>query len=624
MTLAFRTYIKDGRTYGGIVDNFRDPATGKSRTTSVRRYGNIDKLKETNPDFMQEVEAELARLNQDPRFQHQVDRNRTLSLGRDFSADYSKCDTNYSLLVKFGEVILRRRWEELGLHKLFRRIRTEQKIGYDIDAAAYCLVAARLASPGSKKKCYKASRLSLFNYADLKLEHMYSVLDVLSKKKRRIIDFINSNLDKLYTRDITVALYDVTTFYFESFDDDEVRAHGMSKEHRTAETQVVLGLLIDTEGVPVDYELFKGNTHEMGTMLKVVSGYLKRKGLKDITIVADAGLNCKENLLLLQEQGMKFIVAQSMRKLSTEYLDKALLRSMDGWDYEPNNFDHWRTHEIEYPIDCVKVDADGHKTKVTLNTRLIVNYSDKRYRKDIADIQKQRDKAQKMLDRGDSAIESGKARRYAMIAKFGVDEKGHSTGQPVKTGATNYTYALNNKLIDARMRVAGYYAFITNDPSFSKMDQYHRLRSLWRIEQCFRVMKTFLEARPVFVRTASHIRGHFVMCYLALVIERLCLRTLKEHYDPEFSTDRLVDFLNGPMLTKLARVDCSTQTLTKCVGSPYSVKDPEDLANLSVKLDQIFACFGVAQLLNAERAQSVAEKFGVNLKLNEVLTSSEV
>lgn len=623
MTLAFRTYKKNGRTYGGIVDNFRDPATGKSRTSSVHRYGNLDRLKEENPDFMKEVEAELTRLRQDPKYHQRVNRHRALALCRDQIPDGDDAgDTSYSPIVKFGEVILRRCWEELELHKLFWRLRTELKTCFDIDAAAYCLVAGRLTSPGSKKRCFQEAQMGLFNYSALKLDQLYDVLDVLYHKKSRIIKHLNSHIAQLRDRDLTIALYDVTTFYFESFDEDAVRAHGMSKEHRTAETQVVMGLLIDTDGLPIDYELFRGNTHEMGTMLQVIDGYLKRLGISNVTIVADAGLNSKQNLVQLQEKGMKFIVAQSMRKLPSAYLERVLGGSADDWECDPGQYDQWRSREVAFPITCTMVGKDGRKSKATIDTRLIVNYSKKRYDKDSADIDNAIIKASKLLAQGDSAIESGKSKRYAMLAKFGVGEDGKPTDKPLAAGDKNYTYGLNNKLIKERKRVAGYYAFITNDTRFSKMDQYHRLRSLWHIEDCFRVMKTFLAARPVYVRTHEHIRGHFVMCYIALVIERLCLQTLKDLHDRSFSTDRLVSFLNGPAFTKIASVKCSTQVLTKCVGGSYAVTDKAAQAELSKELDAILSCFGIPQLFNSESAQSIYKKFGVSLKFNELLTSS--
>lgn len=626
MSLGFRTYIKKGHRYGAIVESFRDPATGKSRTTSIVSFGNLDKLQETDPDFMTRINEELRRLNQDEAYYCETSLTKSLAMHR--KSDF--ISTNYSPAIRFGEIILRRCWEELGLNKLFGRIRTEQNLGYDVDAAAYCLASDRMRTSGSKKRCFVASRLGLFNYSSLSLEDLYSVLDVLHTKKSRIITWLNSHIDKLNQRELSVVLYDVTTFYFESFTQDNVRNHGMSKEHRTAETQVVLGLLIDTNGIPVDYELFSGNTHEMGTLLQVVNGFISRYGPDKLTIVADAGLNSKDNLLQMSEQGLTFIVAQSMRKLPQRLQDHILQISQESWDFEPGCFDEWRTCEVPFPIECIKtdehnnpvLDANGRKVKVKLNTRLIVNFSAARYKKDMADIQKLVAKAKKMLAQGNGVIESGKARRYPLISKFGLDDNGQATDKPVKGSEANYTYGLNTKLIEDRKKVAGYYAFITNDPLGSKSEQYCKLRTLWKIEACFRVMKTFLKARPVYVRTEAHIRGHFVMCYMALVIEQLCLSKLKAEYDPTFSTERLIALVNAPMFSKVLSPLRSSQLLYKQVDPQYYEATGMDLKELSAKLDQALACFGVKQLLNIETASSAYKKLGVNLKLNKYLTLS--
>lgn len=112
----------------------------------------------------------------------------------------------------------------------------------------------------------------------------------------------------MYQRDLTIAMYDVSTFYFESFTEDDLRRRGMSKEHRTQETQVVLGLLIDSQGIPFAYELFPGNTAEVHTLLKVVNKFRKQYNIKDVIVVADSGLNQLVNLNQLQELKLKFIV----------------------------------------------------------------------------------------------------------------------------------------------------------------------------------------------------------------------------------------------------------------------------------------------------------------------------
>ena len=130
---------------------------------------------------------------------------------------------------------------------------------------------------------------------------MYDSLDVLADRKDQIIKRLNSSIDSLYERDLTVALYDVSTFYFESFNEGDLRRRGMSKEHSTQETQVVLGLLIDSEGVPFTYELFPGNTAEVNTLMQVINKFRRQYKIKDVIVVADSGLNQLINLYSLQK-----------------------------------------------------------------------------------------------------------------------------------------------------------------------------------------------------------------------------------------------------------------------------------------------------------------------------------
>lgn len=631
MAIAYRTYKKNGTTYAQIVNNFRDPATGKSRTTSLKSYGSLEKLKAEDPNFEDKIKADLAAMQNNQKQVIEAIRDKALS--KQTRADLNT--TSFSLSIKFGEVVLRKKWEQLELDHLFSRIVTESngKINYDLDRVAYCLTSTRISTPSSKKQCYLASRCSIFDYHDLTLTNFYECLRVLSDKKSRIVSFINKNIDKIYSRNVSVALYDVTTFYFESFKEDLIRKNGLSKDHKYAETQVVLGLLIDSEGIPIDYQLFPGNTHEIGTLLNVLSGYLKQYGVKDITVIADCGLNSKNNIIKLSNYGKKFIVTQSLRKLNKLILNKILDISNPAiWDYKEDEFDIWRSREILYSISDIAKDNKGNilvdkndkKIIEEIQTRLIVNFSAKRYKKDMEDLAKAEEKARKYLSQGDCAIDAGKARKYELISKFAVDEEGKSTGKPPDKNNKKYTYGINEKLISERKKVAGYYAFITNDMTADKGELYSKLRTLWKIEMCFRIMKTNLEARPVFVRKKEHIEGHFVMCYLALVIERLCIRDLKENYDADFSTQKLIDFMDSLQLTRILGSKLSTSLFNKSLTGVYAAQAQSDteLNAVSERVNRLMECFGVEQLYNCEATQSIARKFNVSIPLNPIMTMS--
>lgn len=237
MAIAFRTYIKGGHTYGGIVENYRDPATGKSRTKSLRRYGNLDKLRERNPNFMEEVEAELQRLRAEaaPRIAAAREAAIRAKAQPKFNTPLSPVpDTNFTFFstpVKFGEVILRRQWEALELNRLFARIGTE--LGYDLDAAAYCLTAARLSEPYATLPSFDAIKPSLFDYSKLSLDNLCEALSVVGQRKEQITAWINQHGTHDFSAGIIVLLNDVN--FWES---------GYNFE-----------LIFAADGLPVDFEL---------------------------------------------------------------------------------------------------------------------------------------------------------------------------------------------------------------------------------------------------------------------------------------------------------------------------------------------------------------------------------
>ena len=237
MAIAFRTYIKGGHTYGGIVENYRDPATGKSRTKSLRRYGNLDKLRERNPNFMEEVEAELQRLRAEaaPRIAAAREAAIRAKAQPKFNTPLSPVpDTNFTFFstpVKFGEVILRRQWEALELNRLFARIGTE--LGYDLDAAAYCLTAARLSEPYATLPSFDAIKPSLFDYSKLSLDNLCEALSVVGQRKEQITAWINQHGTHDFSAGIIVLLNDVNFW----------------------EPGYNFELIFAADGLPVDFEL---------------------------------------------------------------------------------------------------------------------------------------------------------------------------------------------------------------------------------------------------------------------------------------------------------------------------------------------------------------------------------
>lgn len=251
MAIAFRTYTKNGHTYGGIVENYRDPESGKSRTKSLHRFGNLDKLRERNPNFMEEVEAELQRLRADAAVRAKVPPKPSAELPPLPETEF----TLFSAPVKFGEVILRRQWEALELNRLFARIGTE--LGYDLDAAAYCLTAARLSEPYATRPSFDAIKPSLFDYSKLSLDNLCEALSVVGQRKEQITAWLNQHGTHDFSAGTLVLLSDVNFW----------------------EPGYNLELLFTADGLPVDFELEACDDTEA-----MVQRWRERYGLGALTI----------------------------------------------------------------------------------------------------------------------------------------------------------------------------------------------------------------------------------------------------------------------------------------------------------------------------------------------------
>lgn len=205
---------------------------------------------------------------------------------------------------------------------------------------------------------------------------------------------LNAKIKDIYRRVETNAFYDCTTFYFESFDSDELRARGMSKENKTNEVGVVMDVLIDGDGIPINYQLFWGNTQEMNTMVEVVNAYKQKAGLKEVTIVADRGLNSYFNLKQLRAMDFHYIVAQSIHRLNKNLQQKVF---EDKWD------EVWQSSEGE---EIFKLKTIKQPSQNGLDNEIIVTWSKKRALQDLKVLEERYAKCRDLLAKGNSAVDA--------------------------------------------------------------------------------------------------------------------------------------------------------------------------------------------------------------------------
>lgn len=379
----------------------------------------------------------------------------------------------------------------------FNNYRRNHKLDYDLEKTVFFGCISRLISPSSKACAWRHRQSFIIDFGDIELQRLYDCLDALADHKDKITARLNKSIEALYQRDLTIAMYDVSTFYFESFTEDDLRRRGMSKEHRTQETQVVVGLLIDSEGIPFAYELFPGNTAEVHTLLMVVNKFRKQYKVKDIIVVADSGLNQLVYLDQLQELNLKFIVGYPPNvKLAKAKQNELLNEANWNWHTAPCG-DKWGYKSLALEIDKKIVNAEtGNKKSVNLSATCIGTFSTHRYHYDLNELKQKWSKAEQLVSKGKQAVVAASKSGFKAFIKVSTKSA-----------------TLNADLYEKRLRWFGYGALLTNIEDREPEWIYDKLRQLWRIEDNFRMLKTNLQARPVFVWTQEHIRGHLVLNY---------------------------------------------------------------------------------------------------------------
>lgn len=599
--------------YVTIIETYIDPITRKRTSRSVKTYGYIDKELEKDPHYLDKIHEEVRTLRKDLE---QAARLREDKEKRIYpTVDAKECQDAYraSPRLIYGDAAIRSLWEELELDKWFRKTRYNAKIPYDLDLAVFYMIACRILNPCSRRRMVKITPRFFFDYQNnLKLDYLYDALGQIAKRKGTIIRYLTNKTENLLQRDTTLVFYDVTTFYFESFEADALRARGMSKEHRTHETQVVLGLLIDSNGIPIDYEVFKGNTAETRTLMQVVDSYRNNHEKGRVIIVADRGLNSKKNLTEIRMAGCDYIVAHTLQRLKKQKLEEIF--NEEGWHRrcDPKTGEMtWKYKSIafeqaeqikkksENAQDMEGASNNSDKT-VEQPPRLIVTWSAKRAFNDLKELDAMWQAAQALLLSGKSAVNSSFRRGSRQFLK------------PQK----NNQYELNRSLFDKKHQFAGYYGVVTSCQDLTDDQVYDHLRQLWKIEESFRVMKTYLRARPVYVRTEDHIRGHFLICVMALVMERIIQQRAHKN-NLQYSFDYLSELLTVPTVSPIYNARNKERLFLKTglvMDATPEAHEPT-LTDMATDADKLMALLGLRRLKTIESMTDIRSRLKVHLPL---------
>jgi transposase len=332
-------------------------------------------------------------------------------------------------------------------------------------------------------------------------------------------------------RDTSVVYYDVTNYYFEIDEQDELRRKGVCKEHRPNPI-VQMGLLMDNDGIPMAYQLFPGNTNDCTTLQPIIKRIRKEYGTGKVVVVSDKGLNTAKNAYYLANKRGGYVFSQSVRKGNAEL--KKYVLNPNGYEdsTDPNN-SGFKKKSRQFTRNVEFEDDNGQKVKAKIAEKQVVIYSHKYAEKAKADRANAIMKAHAIIKSPKNFNKQNTYGAAKYIRQISFDK---DTGEIVEGTSI---LAFNNELLAEEEKYDGYYVIVTNHHDKTDqwmIDTYHEL---WRIEETFKVTKNDIEARPVHVSRQDRIEAHFLICFVALVIIRL----LQKRLNNSFSTTKIIDSL---------------------------------------------------------------------------------
>jgi len=522
-----------GKPYLRIVEGKyvkREDGSVTVKRNTIKNLGPLSKYDDGKPDL-------LKRLREQFKNGELVNLEEINATIKEKTPVISLDKINLALNPKnIGYLILNSIYNELDIDTFLNRIKSDSKIEYDLNGLTKLYVFNRILNPSSKLHAFENRNNYLFQVTSCETDKdIYKPLDVLSKYSKQIQLRMNTKIkNSSIGRKTDLTYYDVTNYYFETMYGDEdiyetdendnilkdekgnpiikkrgFKKKGVSKENRK-EPIVQMGLFLDNNGIPVSHKLFAGNTQDKTTFTDVLKNDIEDFSLGRIVVVADNGMNTQENKYLITEQGNGYIVSKSVKRS---------WKSLSNWALDENDYTTMRnkTGEVTFKyksrINEITIkDKDGHSKKV--KEKEIIYWSKKHYERELHQNEKFIEYLESCKENPDK-LKDKQRKSQEFIKVIQTDKK---TGEVLKTKPV---VTLLEDKIKKYKETMGYYSIVTSEIEDDDQEIINKYHGLSRIEDSFRIIKSDLEGRPVFVWTEEHIKAHFLICFIALTIIRI-------------------------------------------------------------------------------------------------------
>ncbi len=531
---CFKNY---GKPYLRIVHNFYHTENGKvkQKRVTLKNLGLLSNYDDGKPDL-------LIRLRQKFKNGELVDLS-------EFNLDEIKkekdtipiSEINLKLNPKnIGYLFLNQIYNELGITEILNRIKSDSKIEYDLNGITKMLVFGRILNPQSKKKTFETRDQYLFPIVDCsEIKEVYRTLDVLEENSKKIQNRMNTKIkNSSIGRKTDLTYYDVTNYYFETmYGDDDVyeldenneivkdelgnpiivkkgfRKKGVSKENSNGPI-VQMGLFIDNNGIPVSHKLFSGNTQDKTTFKDVLEKEVDEMDLGHIVVVADNGMNTQENKYLIVDKENGYIVSKSVKRSWKSQREWALDENGYKVITDKNNEVVFKYKSRINEITLTYKNTDGTKSTKKIKEKEIIYWSKKHYEREFNQNKKFIEYLESCKEHPDK-LKDKERKSQQFIKTVDVDKE---TGEIIHS---EKVIVFLDKKLEKYKETLGYYSIVTSEIEEEDKEIINRYHGLSRIEDSFRIIKSDLEGRPIYVWTEEHIKAHFLICFIALTIIRI-------------------------------------------------------------------------------------------------------
>jgi transposase len=511
-----KTKLK-GRTYLSIDESFYSHKKKGTAHKCYKSLGSIETLKANGMD--------------DPIafYQKEVDR-----LNKERKDNGTRKISDISPLLYLGYFPLKSILEKLKIKKFVDYFKLTTNFDFDLYGMLSSLTYARAVNPCSKRKTFHEVLPHLHNSYDYSYDQLLDGLSYVGGNYQKFVEIFTTTTREAYGLDTSKTYFDCTNFYFEIDREDDFRKKGPSKENRK-DPIIGLGLLLDNNQIPIGMEMYPGNESEKPVLRSVIDNLKKRNNIIGRTIhVADKGINCAQNIAFSKKGGDGYLFSKSVKCLPKKEKEWVLLKNDYKVVKDKNGKELYRYKSCidQFPYT---VENEGKKVVLQLTEKRLVTYNPTLAAKKRYEINRMVEKAKSLT------LSQAKKDDYGETGKYMTFTDGK--GEKAKV-------SINQKAIDKDIQLAGYNLIITSETGMADSDIYNTYHNLWRIEESFKIMKSDLDARPAFVQKESTIKGHFLICYLTVLLERIFQFKVLEN---KYGSSEIFGFMKDFRVTEAER-----------------------------------------------------------------------